>query len=104
MIVRIVHAYVAEESLQEFREATKKNHAASVQEPGVLRFDVLEDVDRPGHFVLYEVYRSEAAAESHKRTPHYAEWKTAVAPMMERDRESAAFQVVAPKDVKMWKP
>ena len=102
MIVRIIHLYVAKDSVEAFRQATVRNHRASMTEPGVLRFDVLQESEDPCHFALYEVYRSEAATEAHKETAHYAEWKKAVEPMMARDRERSSFTVVAPEDPEAW--
>ena len=58
----------------------------TVQEPGNLRFDVLEQADAPNRFVLYEVYRNEEGMKAHKETPHYARWAEAVAPWMAEPR------------------
>lgn len=102
MIVRVIHVYVVEDSVDAFRKATVANHRASVREPGVLRFDVLQDEDDPGHFVLYEVYRSQEATEAHKATDHYASWKQTVGPMMAKARERAEFSVVAPESESDW--
>lgn len=103
MIVRVITVYVKPESVEDFRAATEKNHAGSIQEPGVLRFDVLQNAERPTEFLLYEVYTDEPATISHKETTHYAEWKKTVTPMMAKDRESATFTVVAPLDTARWK-
>jgi quinol monooxygenase YgiN len=102
MIVRIIHVYVAEDSVEAFRSATIKNHSASIRESGVLRFDVLQDSEDSQHFVLYEVYRSIEATEKHKETDHYAAWKTAVEPIMAKDRERSEYTVVAPEDEGAW--
>ena len=102
MIVRIIHVYVKKDTVDSFKAATIQNHRASLKEPGVLRFDVLQDESDETHFVLYEVYRSEEATETHKDTPHYSEWKQAVAPMMAKDRERSSFSPVAPVDESGW--
>ncbi len=102
MIVRIIHVYVAEDSAEAFREATEANHLASIEESGVLRFDVLVSPEDPNHFVLYEVYRSEDAIEAHKVTAHYATWRDEVEPMMSRPRERADYLPVAPLDPGAW--
>ena len=60
--------------------ASLENARNTIQEPGNLRFDVLQQADDPDRFVLYEVYRDEAGAKAHKETPHYARWAEAVAP------------------------
>ncbi|MCF7929223.1 MAG: antibiotic biosynthesis monooxygenase [Spirochaetales bacterium] len=102
MIVRIIHVQVKQEYRNEFETATQKNHEDSIREPGILRFDLVRDTDNPGHYVLYEVYTSEAATTSHKETAHYAEWKQAVEPMMSAPRESASFEAVIPSSPKGW--
>ena len=102
MIVRVIHIYVQEHSVEAFKRATIENHAASLREEGVLRFDVLEDEADPTHFVLYEAYRSIEATELHKQTPHYAKWKTVVEPFMARERERSSYSVVAPRDEGGW--
>ena len=61
--------------IEAFRTATLANASASVQEPGVLRFDVFQDQDDPARFVLVEVYRSADAHATHRTTAHYAAWR-----------------------------
>ncbi len=102
MIVRIIDVYVKEQSIEEFKGATVKNRQGSIQEPGVLRFDVLQSESDPDHFILYEVYRDEQATKDHKETAHYQEWREAVEPMMARKRESTACAPVAPTDSTEW--
>jgi len=102
MIVRVIDVYVQEQSIEEFKEATVKNRQGSIQEPGVLRFDILQSESDPNHFILYEVYRDEQATKDHKETVHYQRWREAVEPMMARKRESAACRPVAPTDLAEW--
>ena len=96
----IVHVDVAvvPDQLEAFLAATEENATASRDEPGVLRFDVLSDRTDPGHVVLVEVYRDEAASAAHKETAHYARWRDAVAPMMARPRQSARYVNTSPGD------
>ena len=82
MQVTFVHVHVKPEHLAEFIEATHKNHEASVQEPGNLRFDVVQSKDDETRFVLYEAYASEEAAVAHKQTAHYLAWRDTVADWM----------------------
>ena len=48
-------------------------------EPGCLRFDVLQDNEDPNRIHLYEVYQDEAALEAHRQAPHYLKWRETVA-------------------------
>jgi quinol monooxygenase YgiN len=96
----IVHVDIAvvPESVDAFLVATEANAAASRDEPGILRFDVLTDRGDPAHLVLVEVYRDEAAAAAHKETAHYQTWRDAVAPMMARPRVPTRFVNASPDD------
>jgi (4S)-4-hydroxy-5-phosphonooxypentane-2,3-dione isomerase len=102
MIVRVIDVFVIDDRVDDFRVATEKNHLASIQESGILRFDVLQDVENRSHFILYEVYRSDDATDAHKQTPHYAEWKAEVEPMMAGSRTSTSCNPIAPLNPEMW--
>ena len=97
MYVTLVHAHVKLDRLADFIEATRKNHEASVMEPGNLRFDVLQLVEDPSRFILYEAYRDEAAAKAHKETPHYAAWRDAVADLMAEPRQGVRYDGLMPE-------
>lgn len=96
----IVHVDVAvvPEQLDAFRGATEENARCSREEPGVVRFDVLNDRDDSSHVLLVEVYRSEAAAVAHKETAHYQRWRDVVGPMMARPRRSTRYLNLSPDD------
>lgn len=79
MFVTIVHVDVKPPHVEDFMEACRLNHEASVKEDGNMRFDVLQMKDNPLQFVLYEAYASEDAAKAHKETPHYLQWRETVA-------------------------
>jgi quinol monooxygenase YgiN len=98
LIVVHVHARVKPEGIEAFRAASIENSRASLKEPGVARFDVVQSTDDPTRFVLVEVYRSAEAPAAHKATPHYARWRDAVADLMAEPRTSARFVNVAPDD------
>jgi len=96
-----VHVRVKPESIEAFRQATVENARNSVREPGIARFDVIQDASNPAHFVLVEVYRDSEAPAQHKATAHYQKWRDAVAGMMAEERTSAQFRSVFPDD-KGW--
>ena len=81
-----------------FRAATLDNARASVREPGVARFDVVQSTEDPTRFVLVEVYRTADAPAAHKQTAHYARWRDAVADLMAEPRTSARYVNVFPED------
>jgi quinol monooxygenase YgiN len=102
MIVRIIDVHVNENSIEDFKRISVQNRGGSIQEPGVLRFDVLQSDTDPQHFILYEVYRDEQATSDHKETEHYQRWRDAAAPMMARKRESTSCTPIAPTDPGEW--
>jgi len=98
MLIVQVHVHVKPEFIEAFRAATIENATHSVQEPGIARFDVLEQQDDPSRFVLVEVYRSVEATAAHKETEHYKRWRDTVAEMMAEPRSSVKYSNVCPAD------
>ncbi len=98
MLVVHVHVRVKPDYVEKFKAATMVNARASVQEPGIARFDVVQQNDDPTRFVLVEVYRSEEAPAAHKETGHYAIWRDTVATMMAEPRTSVKFSNVYPPE------
>jgi autoinducer 2-degrading protein len=102
MLIVHVDVHVVPDQIDAFLEATRANHEASLTEPGVLRFDVVQDLADPAHVVLVEVYRDDAAAGAHKETGHYATWRDTVAPLMAQPRSSVKYAAVAPVEADRW--
>jgi len=98
MLVVRVHVHVKPESVDAFQTATVENARNSVQEPGIARFDVLQQADDPTRFVLVEAYRTPDDVGRHKETAHYAKWRDAVAPLMAEPRSSVKYANVFPED------
>ena len=96
MLIVHVHVHVKPESIAGFREASVRNASQSVREPGVARFDVVQQADDPSRFVLVEVYRDAAGAAAHKETAHYQAWRDQVADMMAEPRGSVKYTNVFP--------
>lgn len=98
MVIIQAQVHVKPEFLEAFRAASLANARLSVQEPGVARFDVLQQADDPTRFLLVEVYRDAAAPARHKETAHYQTWRDTVNPMMAEPRISTRFVNVFPDD------
>jgi autoinducer 2-degrading protein len=98
MLVVHVHVHVKPESVEAFRLATVENARNSVQEPGVVRFDVSQQTDDPTHFVLVEVYRTPDDPARHRETAHYQAWRDAVTEMMAEPRVAVRYSNVFPTD------
>jgi quinol monooxygenase YgiN len=91
-----VQIHVKPEALEAFQAATLANARASIQEPGIARFDVIQRQDDPTRFMLLEAYHAEEDHARHRLTPHYAAWTEAVAPMMAEPRTSLKFNNLFP--------
>jgi (4S)-4-hydroxy-5-phosphonooxypentane-2,3-dione isomerase len=98
MLVVHVQVHVKAESIEAFKAATLANARESVKEPGIARFDVVQQADDPTRFVLVEVYRTPEAPTAHKNSPHYAVWRDTVAPMMAEPRKGVWYANVFPSD------
>ena len=98
MFIVHVNIHVKPDCVEAFRQATIENSRNSLQEPGVARFDVIQQQDDPTRFVLYEVYRTPNDIMLHKETAHYAKWRDTVADMMAEPRIGAKFVNVCPGD------
>ncbi len=98
MLVVHVHVKVKDEMVEAFRQATVTNAQHSVQEPGIARFDVVQQQDDPTRFVLVEVYRTADDPARHKETAHYQTWRDTVADMMAEPRASYKYDNVYPDE------
>lgn len=99
MIVTCVYINVKPEFVQQFIEASEANHDKAILEPGNIRFDVIQQVDDPCWFMLYEAYESELAAAAHKETAHYATWRDTVAKMMSEPRRGVKYNMLKPSNI-----
>ena len=98
MLIVHVHVHVKPEMVEAFKEATIENARNSVREPGIARFDVIQQQDDPAHFILVEVYRTPEDAARHKETAHYPVWRDKVAEMMAEPRQGIKYNNVFPDD------
>jgi quinol monooxygenase YgiN len=98
MLVVHVHVRVKPEAIEAFKQASLANARESVKEPGIARFDVVQQQDDPTRFVLVEAYRTPEAPAAHKETRHYQVWRDAVAPLMAEPRSSVKFRNLFPDD------
>ncbi|MGD0653246.1 MAG: antibiotic biosynthesis monooxygenase [Thermoguttaceae bacterium] len=102
MFIACVHVHVKPENRESFIAASLENARNTIQEPGNLRFDVLQQADDPNRFLLYEVYRDEAGAKAHKATAHYARWAEAVKDWMAEQRYSIKYTPLFPENQGQW--
>jgi (4S)-4-hydroxy-5-phosphonooxypentane-2,3-dione isomerase len=98
MLIVHVFVHVLGDQVDAFKTATIENAQNSVQEPGIARFDVIQDLDDPTRFVLVEVYRTAEDPARHKETAHYLKWRDTVAPMMAESRSAVKYSNIFPDE------
>lgn len=98
MVILIVSLHVKPEYVEAFKKATVENARHSLEEPGVARFDVLQQSDDPTRFLLVEVYRTPEDPAKHKETPHYNKWREVAEPMLAEPRTRALYTNIFPAD------
>ena len=96
----IVHVFVRvkADQVEAFKAASIENARNSVQEPGIARFDVIQQQDDSTWFVLVEVYRTSEDPARHKETAHYQKWHDTVTDMMAEPRTSIKYANVFPDE------
>lgn len=98
MLIVHVFVHVKSEKVEAFKAATAVNARNSVQESGIARFDVVQQLDDPTRFVLVEVYRAADDPARHRETAHYKAWRDTVVPMMAEPRTNIKYANVFPGD------
>jgi autoinducer 2-degrading protein len=98
MIVAIVRIHVKPEYLDQFKAATLENARNSILEPGIARFDFVQQEDDPTRFVLIEVFRNHEAQNAHRETAHYAKWRDTVTDWLVEPRSGIRHLSVFPDD------
>lgn len=98
MLILCVYVHVKPDLVEAFREATIENARNSRREPGVARFDLMQQADDPTRFQLIEVYRDAAAQTAHKETPHYRAWAAKTADMFAEPRTRQLYRAIDPAD------
>jgi autoinducer 2-degrading protein len=101
MLIVQVHVRVKPEFIDDFKAASVENARQSAQEPGIARFEVIQQADDPARFILVEVYRTPEAPAQHKETAHYQAWRDKVAHMMAEPRASVKYTNIYPGE-KDW--
>ncbi|MBW2458391.1 MAG: antibiotic biosynthesis monooxygenase [Deltaproteobacteria bacterium] len=98
MFIVHVFVHVKADQVEAFKVATIENATHSLQEPGVARFDVVQQLDDSTRFVLVEAYRTADDPARHKETAHYQKWRDTVADMMAEPRSALKFGEVHPDE------
>ena len=100
MYVIIAPIQIREGHKEQFIQAIIEDAKGSVNdEPGCLRFDVIQDAGDENRIWLYEVYQDEAAFQAHTQAPHFIKFRDATA-----DLRVEGIQGAARGSVNIWPP
>jgi autoinducer 2-degrading protein len=102
MLAMWVKVRVKPEARDRFLQAIEVDALGSERdEPGCMRFNVLQDQSDPNVYYFYEAYRDEAALEAHRAAPHYAVWRAA-ADTLDGAPQAVRCNTVFPADAAYW--
>ncbi|MCG8548068.1 MAG: antibiotic biosynthesis monooxygenase [Alphaproteobacteria bacterium] len=102
MIAKWVKVRIKPERRQEFLDAIEVDALGSERdEPGCMRFNVVQDMADENVYYFYEVYRDEAAVDAHRAAPHYAVWRAAADTLAE-PTQAVDCRTVFPADPNYW--
>ena len=102
MLAIWVKVRVKAEARERFLAAIEADALGSERdEPGCMRFNVLQDGQDQNVYYFYEVYRDEAALEAHRATPHFALWRAA-ADTLDGAAEAIRCRTVFPAADAYW--
>ena len=92
MYIILAPLQVKGEYKDQFVKAMLDDAKSSVNnEPGCLRFDVIQDAKEANRIWVYEVYEDEEAFQSHLNSPHFFKWRETTKDWLEQGPEGAAW-------------
>lgn len=98
MYIVHVHVHVKPNQIEAFKAATLENARNSLKEPGIARFDMIQQADDLTRFVLVEVYRTADDPARHKETVHYNRWRETIEPILAEPRTRTVYANVFPDE------
>jgi autoinducer 2-degrading protein len=102
MLANWIKVRVKPEARDRFLKAIEEDALASERdEPGCLRFNVLQETQDANVYYFYEVYRDADAVAAHRTMPHFAVWQAA-ADCLDGPVERVATQTVFPANTSYW--
>ncbi len=99
MYILQVNIHVKPENIEAFKAASLENANNSIRnEPGCVRFDVMQQADDPTRFMYIEVYHDLESASKHKETKHYNHWREVAEPLLAEPRTRVIYNNLFPVD------
>ncbi len=98
MLITQVMFHVKAEHVETFKTITLENARNSVREPGIARFDFVQQAEDPTRFALVEVFRDAEAPARHRETAHFQAWLAAVGDLLVEPRTRQQYTNIFPND------
>jgi autoinducer 2-degrading protein len=98
--MHIVHVFfkVKEECIERFKRISIENAQNSLEEGGVVRFDVLQQQGSNNQFMFQEIYLSPAEQLKHRATEHFKKWKAEVGDLLSEEYSFIKYDNLFPSD------
>src|SRR5262245_45935622 len=81
MVYAVTHVDVIPPRKDDSLGLLKQLAEESRKEPGNLRFDVVQQTNRPNHFTVVEIWKDRTAFDTHGMAPHTWKFREQLAPM-----------------------
>jgi quinol monooxygenase YgiN len=84
MIIALGDIYTQIPRREEVRELMRATQARVIEEPGCVSYVFAETLDDPGHFLVVQRWRDQAALDDHYRSRGFADYQTAIGGLLVR--------------------
>ncbi len=82
--------------VDEFLAASVPFAGESLRESGLVSFALLQQVNEPAHFSMFDVYHDDAAREAHLVSVHYLAWLAIITPLLAEPMSPLPFMPIFP--------
>jgi len=82
--------------IEDFLAVTVPFASACMGEAGMVSFALLQRMDNPACFSLFEVYHNDPAREAHFNSAHFLAWQKAAGPLFETEALAQPYTPIFP--------
>jgi quinol monooxygenase YgiN len=87
VIVGLGDIYTQIPRREEVRELMRSTQASVREQPGCISYTFAESIDDPGHFVVVQQWRDQAAVGEHYTSPAFDQYQRKIAELLVRTSE-----------------
>lgn len=85
-----------ESAAPDAEDAIRTMTAASRAEAGCLEYGFARDLEKPGRFRVFEIWRDEQALAAHRSSEHMARWRERIAALGTTGRDVRQYEGATP--------